>query len=192
MKTFTDFTTLLNEAVEYEYDDTKVIAKLTSYDSAPFTRLARNVQRIRELEDEISVVREAVKADTRDHVQSLFKAEDAIKTRIVQTVSLIVTLTKDPAPAKTVKYAEVIKEITKELTPELIEKLQELIKQYTTIQKAKPPALSIKPIKENVVTDFWKSMKDKLKGYFESVKSWASGYDKKLAKVKAMMKGIKA
>ena len=188
MKSFTEFTTLLNEAVEYEYDETKVIAKLTSYDSAPFTRLARNVQRIKELEDEISVVREAVKADTRDHVQSLFKAEDAIKTRIVQTVSLIVTLTKDPKPAETVKYAEVVKEISKELTPELISKLQELIKQYTTVQKAKPPALSVKPLKENVITDFWKSMKDKLKGYFESVKSWASGYDKKLAKIKAMLK----
>ena len=117
---------MTNEEITYSKTADKVIANLTSHDSAAFTRLANQIKKMQVLEDDIKKIKEDIKAATKQDIQSLFDAEDAIKTRVVETVSFSLVLSKDPKPSETVKYKEVLEELSKNLTPDLIAKLEEL------------------------------------------------------------------
>ena len=124
------------------------------------------------LEDDIKKIKEDIKAATKQDIQSLFDAEDAIKTRVVETVSFSLVLSKDPKPSETVKYKEVLEELSKNLTPDLIAKLEELKKKYVTVTQ-KSASLTLK-----------ESIFDTLKTFFKSIVSWGNSFDSKLAKLK--------
>lgn len=176
---------IITEAIDFEYDTDKVIADLTSHDSMVYTKLAQKVQRIEELESEIKQLKLDVKSDTRAHVADLFKAEDVVRTRVINTISFMFTLSKDPKPTETVQYAKVIGELEKHLTPELITLLENLKKQFKTITQ-KEPSLKITSrdqVKEDS-SDAIKTYGEKLLSF---VNGWASGYDDKLDALKARL-----
>jgi len=178
-----NFSRFINEDVAYTRDKTRVIAKLTSYDSAPYTRLANNIKRLGELEADVKKIKEEIKDDTRTHVTALFQAEDAILTRIVETVSLTLSLSKDPKPTETIKYAKVIEELAKSFTPELILKLETLKKEYTTVtQKLASITLS------EGVKEVWAKIKERTQSFLARIKSWGESYDKRLAALKKKSK----
>lgn len=179
-----EYINIIKEAIDFEYNADKVIADLTSHDSMVYTKLAQKVKRIEELESEIKQLKLDVKSDTRVHVADLFKAEDVVRTRVINTISFMLTLSKDPKPTETVQYAKVIAELEKSLTPELITLLESLKKQFKTVTQ-KEPSLKITPrdqVKENESSDPIKSYGEKLLSF---VSGWASGYDDKLDALKA-------
>ena len=112
--------------VSYTDDPTKVTAKLSSYKSAEFTRLAKNMMRIDELTTELKQLQSDVKQARREDVAELFDVEDAVFTRVVETKSAYFKLTKDPKPTETPQYKTILEEFAQHLTPELIQVLEVL------------------------------------------------------------------
>jgi CRISPR/Cas system CMR-associated protein Cmr5 small subunit len=162
----------LNEEISYTRTADKVIANLTKHDSATYTRLANKIKEMQQLEEDIKKIRDDIKQATREDIQALFEAEDSVMTRVVETTSFTLQLSKDPKPTETVKYQEVLKELANDLTPDLIKKLEELKKKFTSVTQ-KAPSLTLK---EGIL--------DTLKSYYRSIVSWAKSFDNKLAKLK--------
>lgn len=163
--------------VEYQDTDKQAVAVLQSYKSQTYTKLAQKVERISVLESELKALKEEVKQETRENVTDLFDAEDAVRTRVVQTVSFILTLSKDPKATETPKYKDILEALTEHLTPELITVLEGLKKQMVTVTQ-KSPSLKIEPIAEGVLGNLFARIK-------EFVFKWANKYDQKLAALKA-------
>ena len=165
-----------NPDLEYEDTEDKVIARLRSYNSQSYTKLAQKVNRIKELKDEVKALEEEFKQEARAHVGDLFATEDAIKTRVVETMSFILTLSKNPKATETPKYKEILNELTNHLTPELIKVLEGLKTQMVTITQ-KEPSLKIEPLKENFIGSYFARLKN-------AVLSWGQRYDQKLDRLK--------
>jgi alanyl-tRNA synthetase len=159
--------------VEFTELEDRVIASLKSHDSQVYTKLAQKTERIKQLKDEIKALEEEVKQSTRSDVADLFAAEDAVKTRVIETLSYILTLSKDPEPTKVPKYKDILEELSKQLTPELILVLEALKEQMVTVTQ-KAPSLRIKPVKEGRLDNLLFKFKEKIFG-------WANRYDQKLA-----------
>lgn len=130
--------------IEYtDVDTDKVIANLRSYDSQTYTKLAQKIERIEELEAEITQLKNEVKADTKEKIYELFDVADITKTRVVDTLSFIFTMSKDPKVTKSPRYKEILEQLEAHLTPELIEVLNMLkLTLVTEIQKS--PSLKVK------------------------------------------------
>lgn len=162
--------------VQYEEKADKVVAKLKSYDSQTYTKLAQKVERITQLTAEIQDLKKQVKQETKERVAGIFEAEDVAKTRVIETVSFMFTLSKDPAPTVTPKYKDILLELEKELTPELIAVLENLKKTMVTVSE-KEPSLRIKaiegldaPIDQKILS---------------AISAWGKKYDQKLDELKA-------
>ena len=168
--------------IEITREIDKVVATLKSYNSMVYTKLAQKMQKIEELESEMKQLKLEVKTETRDHVQALFEAEDKARTRVVDTVSFIFTMSKDPKASETVQYAKVIAELEKHLTPELIAVLQNLKTQFTSVTQKEP---SLKISKK---TDIKEGVGEQIHLYFTKYKNfietWGRRYDVKLSKLK--------
>lgn len=166
---------------ELEYSEPsegEVIAHLKSYNSQVYTKLAQKVERISVLEEEIKQLKEQVKQETRDNITDLFDAEDAARTRVVDTISFIMTLSKDPKATEAPKYKEILEALTKHLTPELIVVLEGLKKSMITVTQ-KAPALRIrqKDLDEGIVETIGAKVKN-------LINRWGTSYDAKLTQLK--------
>ncbi len=181
---------VLHPDVSYDVSDSKVVATLKSYKSATYTRLAKNVEEMIRLKAEAEKYEKMVKDDAREAMADLFSAEDAARTRMVDTVSFIMQITKDPKAATTVKYAEVIKELADHLTPELNKVMEAIVAKHSKTNAPKPPAYSyeMKP-KESV--DLSEGAWDGIKAFFAKflakVQAWGTKYDQKLDALKAQV-----
>lgn len=161
---------------EYEETEKQVIARLYSYNSQVYTKLAQKVERISQLESEVKQLKEEVKQETRENIADLFDAEDAVKTRIVETVSFILQLSKDPEPTVAPKYKEILEALSNQLTPELIQVLEHLKKtMVTTTQKS--AGLKIKPVDEGMFSSLFAHLKN-------AIANWGFKYDRKLAELR--------
>jgi len=171
---------LNNPNIEYEDDPkgSKVIAKLRSYKSQTYTKLAQKLQRMEELTEEMKQLKDEIKTHTKEDVSDLFDAADAARTRVIETVSFVFNLTKDPKVTETPKYKNILEELEKDLTPELIKVLESIKAQEEMVTKTqKSPALSVRPINEDI-QDIFARLKD-------VVYAWGEEYDKKLDDLKA-------
>jgi len=175
-----NFISIVEADIEFERGADKVVATLKSYNSQSYTKLAQKVERIEALEEEIKALKLQVKSEAKEHVHSLFEAEDTVRTRVVDTISFIITLSKDPKPTETVQYAKVIAELEKHLTPELIVLLENLKAQFKTVTQ-KEPSLKIakKDLKESA--NAFVRYTDKFNNF---VDKWAVRYDDKLDTLK--------
>lgn len=163
----------------------KVTATLTSYNSQSYTKLAQKVERMKALSAEVKQLTEEIKQETREDIADLFSADDIVHTRVVETVSFIMSLSKDPSATETYKYAEVLKELTEHLTPELIVRLTDIKAKFkSTVNKA--PSLTI-TAKESVMEGVWAKMKGFFARYKQAIMGWADSYDAKFDAVKAMI-----
>jgi chromatin segregation and condensation protein Rec8/ScpA/Scc1 (kleisin family) len=167
-----------NPDIQYQDKEGEVIAMLQSYDSQSYTKLAQKVKRIEQLKEEIKALEDEVKQSTRDDITDLFDAEDAVKTRVVQTMSFILTLSKDPVATKTPKYKDILAALSNHLTPELIKVLEGLKEQMVTVTQ-KSPSLKIRPLDEGFVNSLFARLK-------MAIMNWASRYDQKLAQLQQM------
>ena len=162
-----------NPDFDYQDNEQQVIAVLKSYNSQVYTKLAQKVERIDQLEAEIKMLKEEVKHETRENIADLFDAEDVVRTRVVQTMSFILTLSKDPKATVSPKYKDILEELSAHLTPELIIVLENLKKQLVTVTQ-KSPSLRIEPVDEGRLGDLFARFKQKIFG-------WANRYDQKLS-----------
>jgi hypothetical protein len=167
-----------NPDVEYTDTDTQVIAKVESYMSQTYTKLVRLLERTERLEALLKANKEAVKTNTREHVANLFDTIDITKTRIIETKSVVLTLSKDPKPTEAPQYKNILDEIYGELTPELQAKVDLLKKTMVTVTQ-KSPSLKHKPLDESIVGSFFA----KFKNYFLN---WGKQYDQKLNRIKQL------
>lgn len=181
-----------NASFDYQGDKkgqiTKVVATLKSYDSGRYTRLGRNLRRIERLEDRIKALKEQTKQESRELIAGLFNAEDAVLTRVVETVSFVFQMTKDPAETTTVKYASVLKELQEHLTPELLSIMETLVAKHSSVVQ-KAPALKAIDKDENTSESLSEGIGDKLRTFFQKVLdkvlSWGKSYDSRLNRLKA-------
>jgi uncharacterized protein (UPF0335 family) len=175
----TNLRTLINlfesrvTGIDYQETEKQVIAVLKSYNSQVYTKLAQKVERIAVLEAEIKQLKDEVKQSTREDVADLFDAEDAAKTRIVETLSFILQISKDPEPTKAPKYKEILEELSLRLTPELITVLEHLKKTMITVTQ-KAPGLKIKPLAEGRIGELYAELKN-------AILNWSQQYDQELS-----------
>lgn len=162
--------------VELEGNKSGVMSKLT-------TRYSRLDKAAKLMQARRNDLNEAMKKEAG----ALFDAEDEIVTRVVETISYTITLSKaergaDKPPKKTVDYKAIV-EALETMVPELTEKIKELTDKYTAIVDAvdTPQALRVKSkLDEGILKKALAWVKDFLKG----IKSWGKDYDTRLAALK--------
>jgi uncharacterized protein (UPF0335 family) len=171
--------------IEYEPRGSEVVAKLKSYNSQVYTKLAAKIENIEKLEAEVKKLKEEVKQETRENIADLFDATDAVHTRVVETVSVIFRLSKDPEATKAPKYKDILEELSTKMTPELITILNGLKERMVTVTQ-KAPSLKVtrrddsEPISESVLTNLFAQIK-------QAVFGWAQGYDQRLNSIKQQL-----
>jgi hypothetical protein len=177
----------------------KVTVALSGNESGQFTKLIKEYVEIEKQIETLGAKRGELNAEMKEKAEDLFDAEEIYVTRIIETASATIQLSK-AAVAKRgddkVDYEKAFKALM-ELVPELKERGDELIKEFTVpgeLGKPKSSALTIKDVKEDVqldeaaVKDLFKIFTDKFKALKKSFTSWARGYDSKLKRIKAQAK----
>jgi uncharacterized protein Yka (UPF0111/DUF47 family) len=173
---------------------TKVIANLSSHESGKYTKLGRNLKRIERVSALIDKLKENVKQETREKIADLFHAEDACRTRVIETVSFTFKMTKDPVASNTTQYAKVLEELENHLTPELVVILEGLKNKYSKVVQKEPSLIKVQD-KVQTTEESFDSMLDEgildsLKAFFhkylQKVLDWGRKYDTKLAKLEQL------
>ena len=170
-----------NPDIEYVDDESQVIAKLRSYNSQVYTKLAQLLEETEQLEELLKAKKEEIKTRTRGDIRDLFDSIDITKTRIVETKSYVFTMSKDPKATEAPKYKDILEALYDDLTPELKDKVDLLKKTVVTVTQ-KSPSLKYKPLAEGVFSSFF----SKFKNYFAK---WGQSYDQKLDNLKLMSQG---
>lgn len=163
----------------YEEEKDKVIVYLFSHKSASYTKLGRKLQRIDELKKELAELSDQVKAETKEDIADLFDATDAACTRVVDTVSFIFTLSKDPKATETYEYKKILDELSNHLTPELLLVLSTIKEAYRS-ESQRAPSLS----KKEKISESHEDVIPKLN---DLVQRWAKRYDKQLDELEALI-----
>jgi len=167
----------------------KITAFLKSYESGRYTKLGRNLKRIELLDKRVKQLKEDTKQESRELIADLFHAEDAASTRVVDTVSFIFHMSKDPKPTETVKYAKVLEELQNHLTPELQDVLETLIEKHKSAPVQKAASLKATDKVAQTEESINEGLGDKLKGFFAKlaawVDKWGARYDSQLDALKA-------
>jgi len=156
----------------------RVTAILEGKDSAKYTKLASRYSRLKKSNELLKERQDELNKELRASVEGLFDAQDEIYTRVVDTVSLTVTLAKQAPPSTKVDWESVVLKLT-EMVPELEEQIKTLTKEFTTAGAVKAPGVTVK-LKEGALADFLAQ----IKSYIRSVTRWATGYDKRLEKLR--------
>ncbi len=181
---------MFKEGIEIERGTKEVIAKVTGKESEIFTKIGKRLLEIEEAERRIKELKEEVKDTIRNEkILEIFdQAEDKLKTRKIQTLSLILTISKDPAPRKTVAYKQVLDELL-EMFPELVEKYNELVEKYTTITQLEPTVKATPFFKESEEnTGFFAKIKNWFVRVFDN---WLKKYDMKLKRLQKKVESLK-
>ena len=161
---------------------TAVTAKLEKNKSGVMTKLAARYKEVDLEMKKLIEERDGMNAKIKAELLEYFDAEDAVLTRIVETVSLTAQLAKQTQDSSKVDDTEVIAKLLESATPELAQQIAALREQCTVIVKAKSPALSVK-----VNEGLFDSIKKTIARFAKSIMSWATRYDKKLAKIKSKL-----
>ena len=182
--------------ITYKADETggkitKITAFLTSQLSGKYTKLGRNLLKIKKAKEDLKMLEDETKDMTKELVGDLFHAEDEVYSRFVDTVSFIFEMSKKPKATETFKYAKIFEELEKDMTPELLARYHDLKEKYKTVTQKSPSLTAIDknaPVatEESIVNE---GMADKLKAFFskfyQAIKGWGVSYDSKLDALKA-------
>lgn len=161
---------------------TAVTAKLEKNKSGVMTKLAARYKEVDEQLKLLTEERDGMNAKIKEELLEYFDAEDAVLTRIVETVSLTAQLAKQSQDSTKVDDSAVVAKLLENATPELAEQIAKLREQCATIVKAKSPSLTVK-INEGM----FDSIKKAISRFARSVMSWASRYDRKLEKIRSKL-----
>jgi uncharacterized protein YdcH (DUF465 family) len=181
--------TYVEKKVKNELD--RVIVELKGNESGTLTRLASRYDRLDKAIKVMGQKRNELNAEIKEKVEDLFAAEDIVLTRVIETVSFTMTVSKKSKVADKVAidYEAIATELAKLIPDDLQAKVDEIVKAYTTItpQPDKSPALSVKAkVTEGIISDLKASIVSLIKKIVKSIASWAPKFDKKLDKLKKM------
>lgn len=164
----------------------KVTLELEGHDSAAMSRLMTRYKRLDRQWKMLEERRNKVNSEVKAVVDEIFDAEDALVTRIVETVSYTVMLTKaTPASEKAattkVDYESAYAELAR-LVPELEEKAKEILAKYSELVPPKdtPAALKYTPKLDEGVGTVVKGWLSKAKAFVKEFLGWGRSYDAKL------------
>jgi uncharacterized protein YdcH (DUF465 family) len=181
--------TYVEKKVKNELD--RVIVELKGNESGTLTRLASRYDRLDKAIKVMGQKRNELNAEIKEKVEDLFAAEDIVLTRVIETVSFTMTVSKKSKVADKVAidYEAIATELAKLIPDDLQSKVDEIVKAYTTItpQADKSPALSVKAkVTEGIIGDLKASFVSLIKKIVKGIASWAPKFDKKLDKLKKM------
>jgi len=160
----------------------RLTVTLSGTEAANMTKIAKRYARLEASMAAMKVKRDELNARLKDEIGDMFDAEDVVLTRVVETAQFTLTLAKEIKKADTteVDYASIIAALSALIDEELQPKVEKIIEKYTKTVPAKEPVKTLKVskevIKEGLLTG--------IKGWLKSFASWATSYDKKLAKLK--------
>jgi hypothetical protein len=168
----------------------KVIVSLDGSQSTKFTKLAKKFKELKEATEELSAKTNALNAEIKDEALDLFDASDEVYTRIIETVSMTLNISKRQPDSieksEKINYEKIITDITA-LVPELTEKIAEIIKANTTVEEktkvAKSPALRVDLKEASNFKEIIAFAKRTFKSMLSAIKFWGKTYDKKLADI---------
>lgn len=166
---------------------TKVIVTLGGSDSAPVTKLTKRYDRLDRSAKLLKEKRDELNASLKTLGDNFFDAEDALATRIIETVSYTVMLTaaekaEHKKPKKAIDFEAAFAELAL-LVPELTEQSEAILKKYTQLIPAKdtPVSLRVSSKVNEGVTDTVKIIWAK---FTSGIMRWARHYDRRLAMLK--------
>ena len=172
----------------------RVILELEGHESGPLSRLTLRYHRLDKAAKLMVERRNTLNAKMKEHVEGLFDAEDVVTTRVVETASVTIMLTKatpasEKKPTLKTDYASVVAELSR-LVPELEEKIKEITAKYTEVEEPKdtPVQLRVKSKVEEGIVDTVKGWVSK---FLSAIKSWGKDYDGRLAAVKKQVAALK-
>ena len=174
----------------------KVIVELSGKESEKFTKLASKFKNLRKKTDELSAETDNLNREVKDLAIDLFDATDEVYTRIVETVSMTISISKREPDSlqrtEKVDYEKIIKEI-QALVPGLSDKIDEIIKANTEVKEemktAKAPQLRVK-MNEGLGDDVIKFLKNIGKRLIQSVRPWAREFDRKAKDIKKRIEAL--
>ena len=176
----------------------RVTVELAGNPSGVMSRLTSRYDHLDKAIKTMSVKQNEMNEQIKETVTDLFNAEDIVLTRVVETVSFTLTLSKlvksaEQNPKIVVNYEEIAKELAKLIPEELQAKVEEITKMYTEVSIAadKSPALRIKnkndeKLDEGII-DSIRGLANKVIKWVKRTASWAAKYDKKLSALKAQL-----
>ena len=164
----------------------KVILELEGSDSGAMSRLMTRYKRLDRQWKLMEERRNEVNCQVKDVADRIFDAEDALATRVIETVSYSVMLTKatpasEKEATKKTDYESAFSELAK-LVPELEAKAKEILEKYTELVPPKdtPSALKYTPKLEEGIADTVRGWVAKAKAFVKEMFSWGREYDAKL------------
>lgn len=180
-------------SVSYTYkktkgEITKVIASIEGNQSGVMTRLLKPYKELKDKVEALARAQDEMNDQVRQAAEALFDAGDAAYTRVVETVSMTVTLSKKTGPTtKTTTDYEAVVRALAEMVPELSSQIQELIDANTKITQVAEKAAGVRVQFKEGVGDWITKAKSLIKGAASKFTNWVTGYDRKLARVAAMV-----
>lgn len=173
----------------------RVIVELSGSDSATMTKLAGRFERLEKALKTMATKRDELKDQLKEKVTDLFNSDDVIYTRVVETTSFTMTLSKlvkssEQDPKVVVNYEKIAEELAKLIPAELQAQVEAVTKMYTEVSIAadKAPALRVKSkVDESLnegILDMIKGMAAKVAKWVKGMATWAVGYDRKLNALK--------
>jgi len=175
----------------------KVTVALQGNDSGAMTRLTKRYERLDKSAKLLKEKRDQLNAQIKDIGDRVFDAEDALATRIIETIQYTIMLTaaekaETKSPTKKIDYEAAFHELAK-LVPELTKAADEIREKYTELIPAKdtPTALKVKSKVEESLAQIVQSTMTK---FVTWIKSWGADYDTKLNAIKKKypVKGARA
>jgi len=145
---------------EIEYKEKKVkgvldrvIALLSGNKSGAFTRIAQRYKRIDRLAKLMKDERDALNKEVKAKILPLFDAQDEIYTRVIETASLTITLSRVQSGSNEYLDIESYVEELEKLMPGMEKQIEALRKQFTIVEEfEKDSALRVK-VKEDESED---------------------------------------
>lgn len=165
----------------------KVTLELEGSDSGAMTRLAKRYERLDKSAKLLKEKRDELNAAVKEVGDRIFDAEDALATRIIDTISYTVMLTaaekaETKKPKEEIDFASAYAELAR-LVPELAAKADEIRTKYTTMipPKDTPTALRVKAKVQEGLLDMVKAQWSK---FMDMINQWGRSYDSKLDALK--------
>lgn len=176
---------LLQEDIEIERKAKEVVAFATGKESEYFTKIAKKLVELDVAEKKLAEAKAEVKSQLRQDVLRIFnQAEDALKTRKIETLSMFIAVSKVPEPRRTVQWKEVVTEISK-LFDGLQDQIDAIIEKYTKYVEVEPSVkVEIKNpdiFKEDAPSE---GLPEKIKIFYQRFKKWVVWFDSKLISLK--------
>ena len=165
----------------------RVIVELNSKHSEKFTKLGSRYKTIKEQLEELDGRMKTLNAEIKDQFADYFDAEDEVLTRVIDTVSLTLTLTKKSVSTKTETDYKAVVEGLLDLVPELSDKINDLINVHTSVSERVTQSKLNEPKLKEGVSDFWLKVKAFLKSFVSKITSWGRSYDVKLKKLQVQI-----